>query len=330
VTLFEASSTLGGQLQTIQEAGFVVEQGAEGFVAGSDAVLGLAAELDMAASVVGQLTTKSYVFDGRELTPLARGEAAQFLGFQVPQREIGHGIRAFREGMAEIVAALARSLGPTADLRVGSGVKQLMPRGGCVALALDDSTQEFERVFVATSAPSAGRLLTPAFGEVALALERSPLHSSVTVSLAYARDAIAHPLDATGFVVAENAQQEGFRACTFTSSKLAPRAPDGFALLRAFFRPSADDRALDDAAWVERAERAIARALAPRARSLRAWVARWPHALPVFDAEHRERVARLEKALAGTGVLLAGSAFHGSGIDAAVRSARRATEEHNV
>jgi oxygen-dependent protoporphyrinogen oxidase len=35
-------------------------------------------------------------------------------------------------------------------------------------------------------------------------------------------------------------------------------------------------------------------------------------------------VAALERALAGSGVLLAGAAFHGSGIDAAVRSAEAA------
>jgi oxygen-dependent protoporphyrinogen oxidase len=41
----------------------------------------------------------------------------------------------------------------------------------------------------------------------------------------------------------------------------------------------------------------------------------------VFDAGHRERVRVLEEGLHGSGVSLAGAAFHGSGIDGAVRSA---------
>ena len=330
VTLFEANPELGGQLCTVRDSGFVVEQGAEGFVAGSEAVAGLAAELGIAESVVGQLTHKSYAFDGQALHELARGEAAQFLGFQVPRRELGHGIRTFRDGMAQIISALARVLGPTVDLRVRSPAKGLTLRGERLELTAGDETHEVERVSVATGAHAAARLLAPVFGDVAAALERSVTLSSVTVSLAYRRAAIAHPLDATGFVVADSAQLEGFRACTFTSSKLAPRAPEGHALLRAFFRPSVEDLALDDAAWTARAERALERALAPTEAPERAWIARWPAALPVFDDEHRARVTALEATLRGSGIVLAGAAFHGSGIDGALRSARRAAEEHSV
>jgi oxygen-dependent protoporphyrinogen oxidase len=330
VTLFEADSALGGQLVTLREDGFVVEQGAEGFVAGSEAMAALASELGIAASLVGQLTLKSYSFDGRELHELARGEAAQFLGFQVQQRELGQGIRAFREGMGEIIGALARALGPLADVRVRSPVKGLTSRNGRVFVETGEGALVVDRAFVATSARSAARLLAPAFGAAAGALERSATLSSVTVSLAYRRGAIAHPLDGTGFVVAENAQDEGFRACTFTSSKLAPRAPEGYALLRAFFRPSIEDFELAEARWVERAVRSVARVLAPTEAPERSWVARWPDALPVIDVEHRERVAGLEATLRGSGIVLAGAAFHGSGIDAALRSARRAAEEHSV
>jgi oxygen-dependent protoporphyrinogen oxidase len=148
--------------------------------------------------------------------------------------------------------------------------------------------------------------------------------SSATVSLAYARSAIDHPLDATGFVVADAAQDEGFRACTFVSSKLPSRAPADKALLRVFFRPSASDHALSDDAFVARAERSLRRALPLRSGFDRAWVSRWQNALPVFDDAHRARVAALEAAFGERALVLAGSAFHGSGIDAAVRSAEAA------
>jgi protoporphyrinogen/coproporphyrinogen III oxidase len=41
----------------------------------------------------------------------------------------------------------------------------------------------------------------------------------------------------------------------------------------------------------------------------------------VFDPAHKQAVAALETALKGSRIALAGSAFHGSGIDAALRSA---------
>jgi oxygen-dependent protoporphyrinogen oxidase len=126
-------------------------------------------------------------------------------------------------------------------------------------------------------------------------------------------------------VVALSAQQQGLRACTFTSSKFIDRAPPGSVSLRAFFRPSDDDLAgLDDAAWIARARGGIARALPVRGEPVRAWVSRWPAALPVFDDAHRAAVDSLERALAQLPIALAGSAFHGSGIDAAVRSGERA------
>ncbi len=330
VTLFEASPVLGGQLSTLLDGGFVVEQGAEGFVAASESVGALAGELGIEARIVGQLTTKSYAFDGTKLHALARGEAAQFLGFQVPQRALGQGIRAFATGMSELVESLSQKLRTIVDVRVSSPVKELTLRGGAPVVAVGDAELAVDRVFVATSAQRASELLAPSFGAPAAELGSARTVSSVTVSLAYERGSIEHALDGTGFVVAEGAQREGFRACTFTTSKLPARAPDGYALLRAFFRPSGDDLAtLDDAAWARRAERGIAAALAPRTAPERAWVARWPAALPVFDAEHRARVAALEAAIAGSGVFVAGAAFHGSGIDGALASARRVAE-HSV
>jgi oxygen-dependent protoporphyrinogen oxidase len=182
-----------------------------------------------------------------------------------------------------------------------------------------------DAVVIATTARDAAAILQPAFGDAAAALAESSALSSVTVSLAYAREAIVHPLDATGFVVADGAQAEGFRACTFASSKLDGRAPAEHALLRVFFRPTLAELAgLDDAAWCDRAVRSLRRALELRAAPVRAWVSRWSNALPVFDSAHRARVARLEEQLRGTRIILAGASFHGSGIDGAVRSAEAA------
>ena len=120
----------------------------------------------------------------------------------------------------------------------------------------------------------------------------------------------------------EPEQLGGVRAVTFSSSKLPNRAAADHALLRLFFRPSEHDlRALSDGAWAERAERALARALPLNAGAEHAVVSRWPSALPVFDAPHRARIAALEAVLVGRSIWLAGAAFHGSGIDAAIRSA---------
>jgi oxygen-dependent protoporphyrinogen oxidase len=317
---------VGGQLLTERSAGFVVEHGAEGFVAGSPALAELAGSLGIASRLLDQRVTESCTFDGRSLLRLGPGEAGRLLGFQVGERAFGKGIQSFQGGMLELAEVLLAALStqpscrlstPIASVRPDAGRWQITPVAGAPVVV--------DRVVIATSALAAAPLLEPAFGGAASALAGSSALSSVTVSLAYPRGAIAHALDATGFVVAEAAQLEGFRACTFASSKLSGRAPGEHALLRTFFRPSGDElERLDAAAWAARAHRHLQRALEIRSEPEHTWVSRWARALPVFDDAHRARVKTLEEALAGSGVSLAGACFHGAGIDGAVRSAEAA------
>jgi protoporphyrinogen/coproporphyrinogen III oxidase len=327
VSIFEAAPRIGGQLHTERAGGFLVEHGAEGFVAGSQAVASLARSLGIEARLIDQGVVESCTFDGEKLARLAPGEAGRMLGFQVAERALGKGIQSFTGGMLELAEALRDRLGSGASPALGTPVRALEARGDRWGiLAAPGRSLEVDAVVIATAARDAAAILQPAFGDAAAALAESSALSSVTVSLAYAREAIAHPLDATGFVVADGAQVEGFRACTFASSKLDGRAPAEHALLRVFFRPTESElAALDDAAWCDRAVRSLRRALELRAAPVRAWVSRWSNALPVFDSAHRARVARLEEQLRETRIVLAGASFHGSGIDGAVRSAEAAT-----
>jgi oxygen-dependent protoporphyrinogen oxidase len=327
VVVLDPAPRMGGQLWTAVTDGFVIEHGAEGFVANSATVPKLADDLGIEGELIGQNTLLSYGFDGARLIPLAPGEAGAFLGFQVSSDDLGRGIRTFRRGMGQLIEALLAGLQANADLRPATQVRTIELGRNAVHLDLDrGGALEVDVAVVATPARTAAALLAPALGggaeEPAAALASAAVVSILTVSLAYQRDAIDHPLDATGFVVADPTTVGGMRACTFTSSKFTERAPNGHASLRLFFRPDARDiERLSDAEWTARAHDALGRVLGVRAAPLRAWVSRWPHALPVFSDEHRARVTALESALAGRRILLAGSAFHGSGIDRAVQSA---------
>ncbi|HTA88959.1 MAG TPA: FAD-dependent oxidoreductase, partial [Polyangiaceae bacterium] len=189
------------------------------------------------------------------------------------------------------------------------------------------ASHHFDGAVIATTARSAARLLGDSIGQPARALRDSALLSSLTVSLAFRAERVRHSLAGTGFIVPSPEELEGVRAVTFASSKLPHRAPMGSVLLRLFFRPSEHDlQALSDAAWTERAERALGLALPVSGSAERAWVSRWPDALPVCDDAHRARVAALEAALSAYPLRLAGAAFHGSGIDAAIRSGEHAAQ----
>jgi len=323
VVLFEASSRLGGQLLSEAQGGFVVEHGAEGFVARSEAVPTLAADAAIADQLVDQLLQQSFRYDSGKLVALAPGEAGRLLGFQVATEELGRGIRSFRRGMGQLPEELSLKLTTSVEFQLSTAIERITPNAsGVTVTTTTQLTHDFSAVVVATTARSAAALLGDAFGADARALAQASLLSSLTVTLAFRREHIDHPLDGTGFIVPATEQLGGARAVTFASSKLPHRAPDGHALLRVFFRPHPAELAeLSDAAWAERAERALGEALPLSGPSERAWVSRWPDALPVFDDAHRARVRALERALEPQRIRLAGAAFHGSGIDAAIRSA---------
>lgn len=323
VVLFEASARVGGQLSSELTGGFLVEHGAEGYVARSEAVPALAAAAGIADRVVEQLEQRSFRLDGGELIELAPGEAGRLLGFQVPADALGRGIRSFVQGMAELPQRLVAALPAHAEVRLRTPVVRVAPfAGGARVADADGNVEDFSEVVVASTARSAASLLAEAYGATALALNSSALLSSLTVSLAYRRDAIGHALDGTGFIVPKPASPKDMRAVTFCSSKLPYRAPTDHALFRVFFRPNDDDlRALPDAQWSLRAQQELAKALPVSAAAERAWVSRWPDALPVFNEAHEACVSTLATALAGQHIWLAGAAFHGSGIDAAIRSA---------
>jgi oxygen-dependent protoporphyrinogen oxidase len=326
IVIFESAPRLGGQLWTERSGGYVVEHGAEGFVARSEAVASLAAALGIGADLIGQEETRTYGLDAGGLRVLGPGEAAAFLGFHIPKEEQGRGIRTFRRGMGQLTEALAEAIAGRADVRLGARVETVTPAGDRWAIALEGgATEEVDAVVVTTGAAAAAGILEGAFGAPARALAGAVTQSSLTVTLAYRRDAIGHPLDGSGLVVAAAQQELGFRAATFITTKFPDRAPAGHASLRLFFRPTRDDlTTLDDAAWTARAEACLGHVIPVEGRPLRAWVSRWSDALPVFEPKHGERVRALEAALAGRRVVLAGAAFHGSGIDAAVKSAEAA------
>jgi oxygen-dependent protoporphyrinogen oxidase len=137
----------------------------------------------------------------------------------------------FKDGMGELVEQLAARLpsGAVSLKQRVTGIERA-DQAWRVAMAGRESIVA-DRVIVATEAPVTSRLLRYVDPAAAVLLSDIPYASSATVTLAYRRTDIPHPLDGFGFVV-PRVEGRAILACTFSSVKYPGRAPEGMVLLR--------------------------------------------------------------------------------------------------
>jgi oxygen-dependent protoporphyrinogen oxidase len=228
----------------------------------------------------------------------------------------------FADGMEELVRALAARI-PPESVRLKERVVEARREGARWRLGTAGGGSECaDAVILACEAHQAARMLRYADPGLVHLLEQIPYASSATVTLAYRRDAIAHPLDGFGFVV-PRIERRPIIACTFSSVKYPGRAPDGHVLLRTFLGGALDEAVLDgdDEVLTRAACDQMAEVLGARAAPLFARVSRYRLAMPQYLVGHLRRIDAIESGVARQpGLALAGGAYRGVGIADCVRS----------
>ena len=261
---------------------------------------------------------------------LALWRAARSAG---PESRRGSGPRwslfvTFQEGMEVLVRALAERL-PPESVRLKQSVWQILRQATTYTVFCEDGTQmEADAVIVATEAHRAAGTVRALDPQLARMLDAIPYASSATVSLAYRRDDIGHPLDGFGLVVPAS-EGKTLLACTFSSVKYPGRAPDGYALLRAFVGGALGARHLDcaDQSLVEAVQRDLRPLIGLRGAPVFSRVHRYERAMPQYEVGHLQRVSAIEtRLLSFPGLALAGAGYRGVGIADCVHSAERAAE----
>jgi protoporphyrinogen/coproporphyrinogen III oxidase len=239
------------------------------------------------------------------------------------------GFVAFRDGLGEMVDALAQRLAASAvEVRTGVTVTQVRAAGSGYALATASETTEADAVIIATPAPVAATLCRSLNPSVARSLGEIEHVSTAIVTLAFPISAVERPLDATGYVVPRAEAREVF-ASTWSSAKFAGRAPSGFALFRSFLGGAGRERSLDrtDDELVRLAIDELRMMLGVRGEPSLRRVTRWNAAMPQYAIGHRERVGSITSALEPTPrVALAGNVYGGVGIPDCIASGERAAE----
>jgi protoporphyrinogen/coproporphyrinogen III oxidase len=243
----------------------------------------------------------------------------------------------FQTGLADLSEAMVASL-PAERMRSGVAVRSLARsrtgRDQCAGderyvLGLADGRRELvDAIVLATPAWASGELLRPVAPLAAADLASIPYVTTATVSLAFRRDQVSHPLRGFGYVT-PRAEGRGVMATTWSSSKFRHRAPEGHVLLRSFVgRAGLEASAqLDDDELAALVRRELREVLDIAAEPEFVEIFRWPRGMPQYRVGHSDLVARLEAAVAAVpGVELAGGAYHGIGIGDCLREGAAAAE----
>jgi protoporphyrinogen/coproporphyrinogen III oxidase len=257
---------------------------------------------------------------------LIRGMLAQRRAMRRSPRAQGqHATTMFmapRDGMAEIVEAISARLDRITVL-CGEAVQRIMPRGPSMGGARGYAVHlgpgralQADAVVFATPAHVTAQLVEGFHPKLAEALRAIPYVSSATVSLAYRRADVPHPLDGFGFLTG---RREGHRimGATWTSTKFSHRAPADHVLIRSFVGGKGQEHlvCLDDAALIQVVREELGAILRTTTAPLLARVYRWERANPQYLVGHLDRVDAMEKMLAPhPGLFLTGSAYRGVGV----------------
>lgn len=230
-------------------------------------------------------------------------------------------------GMGELAEALAGAV-PAASRRLNVPVETVRREGADFVVSARGSTWRGRTLVLAVPAHRAATLLRSVLPGAASALGAIPFASTATVLMGFRRRDVAHALDGYGLVVPRS---EGRRtlACTFVSTKLPGRAPDGHVLLRGFLGGIHDPAVVerDDLTLRQHFFDEMAPVLGLRGTPLFARVFRWPLGTPQMEVGHAARVAAVSAELAAApGLHVTGGGFRGAGIPDVIGDAERTAE----
>jgi oxygen-dependent protoporphyrinogen oxidase len=233
----------------------------------------------------------------------------------------------FRRGVQTLPDALVRTLGDRVHTKCP--VRQVEPSGTGWRVVRDgDSSMHADAVILAVHAWPAARMVADTDPELERMLGALRYGSAATVTFAWRREEIPHPLDAFGFVVPK-VERRALLACTWASVKWPGRAPEGMVVLRAFVGgadwPESIDWDDDELQLVARRE--LRQLMGITAPPTRVWIDRYRDAMPRYELGHMRRVDAIEAQVAPhRGLELAGNAYRGVGIPDAIASGQRAAD----
>jgi oxygen-dependent protoporphyrinogen oxidase len=232
------------------------------------------------------------------------------------------------KGIQEVVDAITNRLG-AAQIRLRTHVRRVVRNMGYQVITDQGEVLAADAVILATPAFVSAGLMADIDPVAAQVLHEIPYGSTVTVSLAYPLAEVPRRLDGYGYIVPRSGGRPVL-ACTWTSTKFPHRAPQNFALIRAFLGRAGQDEI------VTRSDGELLKLVGDELRGVLGIttppclerIFRWPQGMPQYTLGHLDRVNTIEQHVrACSGLYVAGSAYRGVGIPDCIASGEQAAEK---
>lgn len=267
------------------------------------------------------------------LAELAHTHRSLLLGLRrLPKsKESGPALYSLLSGLETMVTTLANVIKNVVDIKIGTSVTSVRQGGSeaySVEIAMGAGVQA-DAVIIAAPAYAASKMLASASPDLSAELASIPYASVATVALAYPREALAHALDGSGFLVPRD-ERRLLVGSTWVTAKWPHLESGDQVLVRCAVGRAGDDgwQSLDDDQMIAAVHAELAEAMDLRRQPAEAKVIRWPRAMPQYTVGHAARLRRIEKHLARLpGVFLAGAAYRGIGLTACIQQGREAADK---
>jgi oxygen-dependent protoporphyrinogen oxidase len=183
-----------------------------------------------------------------------------------------------------------------------------------------------EAVVVALPSYAASAITTDFDTALSEALGTIPYANIVVLCTGYRREKVGHDLNGFGFVVPRN-QKKRVLGCIWSSSIFAGRAPEGSVQLRTMYGGYTDQEIINltDKELLSLLKDEVESLLRVDGAPEFVQIYRWPRGIPQYVQDHGARLAQIEKAeQRHPGLVFAGNAYRGVGLNDCVLSAHRA------
>jgi oxygen-dependent protoporphyrinogen oxidase len=237
----------------------------------------------------------------------------------------GGTLTSFPEGMGTLTRKAAERLGDR--VRFGQAVTTLDRTGTGYRIETEaGETFESERVVLAAPAYVAATLLAGFDEELASSLSEIQYAPLAVLSVGYARDRVQHDLNGFGFLSPRN---QGLRVLgsIWTSSVFPDQAAEGHVLFRTMYGGATDPDAINltDSELVQLFNSEVAPLMEAEPNPDFVRVFRHARGIPQYGMRHGTIIEAIEAGeQRNPGLILAGNAYRGIGVNDCVVSAHRA------